>query len=701
MPNEATKSKSYTELNNEVLTRGDDGFYRLDKDSEAIDVYMEEVREKTMHFHSILERLHYLVDQNYYYDVFAEYSDEQIENIHQMAANYQFQFKSYMAASKFYRDYAMKTNDKSHYLENYDERIAIVSLFLARGNFEHAVRFMRAMMEQRYQPATPTFLNAGKARRGEMVSCFLIEADDSLNSINYIESTSQQLSKIGGGVALNLSKIRARGEAIKGVEGVAKGVVPVARKLQLGFSYADQLGQRPGAGAAYLNIFHWDVPEFLDTKKENADEDIRLSTLSIGLIVPGKFFELAEAGEPFYMFAPYTVYKEYGKHLDDMDMDEMYDKLAANPAVKKKSADSREFLNLIAQMQMQSGYPYIFYKDNANKNHPLHRLGDIKMSNLCTEIFQLQETSTINDYNVPDDIRRDVSCILGSLNIVNVMETGKVRDSVHAGIEALTQVSEMTEIANAPGVSLANRELHSVGLGAMNLNGYLAKNQLAYESAEARDFARTFFSLVNFYSIEKSMLIAKDRGQTFKGFEQSDYADGSYFKKYEHEFFGPKTEKIAELFKEIHIPTTAEWTQLKKQVAEFGLYNAYRLAVAPTQSISYVQNATSSVMPVVNIIERRKYGNSETIYPMPFLSPQTMWYYKSAYQTNQFRVIDMISEIQQHVDQGISTILYVDSMTSTRQLARLYVYAHKKGLKSLYYTRTQLLSPEECTACSV
>ncbi|RYL95689.1 class 1b ribonucleoside-diphosphate reductase subunit alpha [Sporolactobacillus sp. THM7-4] len=701
MLNEATKSKSHIELNNEIMQRGEDGFYQLEKDREAIQLYLREVEQKMVHFPSVLDRLHYLVDNQYYYDVFSEYEEGNIEQIHQMAKNYRFEFQSYMAVSKFYRDYAMKTNDKSHYLEHYFERVSIVALYLAHGDYNKAVRFMRAMMEQRFQPATPTFLNAGKARRGEMVSCFLLEADDSLNSINYIESTAQQLSKIGGGVAINLSKIRGRGEAIKGVEGVAKGVVPVARKLQLGFSYADQLGQRPGAGAAYLNIFHWDAPEFLDTKKENADEDIRLSTLSIGLIVPGKFFELAEQGKPFYMFAPYTVYKAYGKHLDDMDMDQMYDELVSNPAVKKKSADAREFLNLIAQMQMQSGYPYIFYKDNANKNHPLHRLGSIKMSNLCTEIFQMQETSTINDYDVPDRIRRDVSCILGSLNIVNVMESGAIRDSVHNGIEALTQVSDMTHISNAPGVRLANRELHSVGLGAMNLNGYLAKNQIAYESEEARDFVRTFFSIVNYYSIEKSMTIARERKEAFKGFELSDYADGSYFRKYEQEYFGPKTTKVAELFKNIHIPTTSEWEALKEKVEKYGLYNAYRLAIAPTQSISYVQNATSSVMPVVNIIERRKYGNSETIYPMPFLSPQTMWYYKSAYQTNQYRVIDLIAEIQQHVDQGISTILYVDSMTSTRQLARLYVYAHKKGLKSLYYTRTQLLSPEECTACSV
>lgn len=701
MLNTETKPKSHIELNNEIMMRDENGFYQLDKDKEAIEAFMAEVEEKIVHFSNTLERLHYLVDQHYYYDVFAEYEEGNIEQLHNMANSYHFQFQSYMAASKFYRDYAMKTDDKSKYLEHYADRVAIVSLYLAHGDYDKALHFMSAMMEQRYQPATPTFLNAGKARRGELVSCFLLEADDSLNSINYIESTAQQLSKIGGGVAINLSKIRARGEAIKGVEGVAKGVVPVARKLQLGFSYADQLGQRPGAGAAYLNIFHWDAPEFLDTKKENADEDIRLSTLSIGLIVPGKFFELAEKGKAFCMFAPFTVFKAYGKHLDDMDMDEMYDELVNNPAVKKKSADAREFLNLIAQMQMQSGYPYIFYKDNANKKHALRRLGNIKMSNLCTEIFQLQETSTINDYGVPDDIRRDISCNLGSLNIVNVMESGKVRESVHSGIDALTQVSNMTHITNAPGVRLANRELHSIGLGAMNLNGYLAKNHIAYESPEARDFARTFFSLVNYYSIEKSMLIAKERGETFKGFELSDYADGTYFKKYEEDYFAPKTEKVAELFKNIHIPTVAEWKQLKEDVGRHGLYNAYRLAIAPTQSISYIQNATSSVMPVVNIIERRKYGNSETIYPMPFLSPQTMWYYKSAYQTNQYRVIDLIAEIQQHVDQGISTILYVDSMTSTRELARLYVYAHKKGLKSLYYTRTQLLSPEECTACSV
>ncbi|GAB3065990.1 class 1b ribonucleoside-diphosphate reductase subunit alpha [Salinicoccus sesuvii] len=695
------KKYNHIELNNEVTKRDDTGFYQLHKDQEALEVFMEEVQEKTIHFDTELERIHYLVDNDFYYNLFEEYSEADVMEISEYAESIPFQFKSYMAASKFFKDYTLKTNDKKQYLEDYKQHVVIVSLYLARGNKEQAKRFIISMIEQRYQPATPTFLNAGRARRGEMVSCFLLEVDDSLNSINYIDSTAKQLSKIGGGVAINLSKLRARGEAIKGIEGVAKGVLPVAKALEGGFGYADQLGQRPGAGAVYLNIFHYDLPEFLDTKKVNADEDLRLATISTGLVVPSKFFDLAKNNDPFYLFAPHTVEREYGQPLDDMNLDEMYDELVANDKVKKRKMDAREMLNTIAQTQLQSGYPYIMFKDNANKVHPLKDIGQIKISNLCTEIFQLQETSTINDYGTDDVIRRDISCNLGSLNIANVMDSGKVRESVHDGIEALTVVSDSTAIANAPGVKKANDELHSVGLGAMNLHGYLAKNKISYESEEARDFANVFFMLLNFYSLEKSMMIAKERGRTFQDFDKSEYASGKYFERYISEVVEPKSDKVAALFADIHVPTRQDWKALAEEVKEHGLFHAYRLAIAPTQSISYVQNATSSVMPIVDSIERRTYGNSETFYPMPFLSPETMWFYKSAFNTDQMKIIDMIATIQQHIDQGISTILYVNSDISTRELAKLYIYAHHKGLKSLYYTRNKLLSVEECTSCSV
>ncbi|AOK92252.1 MULTISPECIES: class 1b ribonucleoside-diphosphate reductase subunit alpha [Paenibacillus] len=692
----------HIELNNMLMKRDTDGFFQLEKDQEAVAEFMKEVQERSLKFADTAAQVLYMIENDYYENFYNSYTADEINDIFHITHSYNFKFPSYMAASKFYTDYAMKSNDRKVYLEHYPDRVAAVALHLGRGNADTARLLSRSMMEQRLQPATPTFLNAGKSRRGELVSCFLLEMDDSLNSINYVLNTCMQLSKIGGGVAVNLSKLRARGEAIKGVEGAAKGIMPVLKLMEDGFSYADQMGQRKGSGAAYYNIFGWDVLEFLDSKKINADERVRLKTLSIGLLVPNRFYKLAQDNEPLHVFAPYSVFKAYGTHLDDMDLDEMYDTLLADDRVKKKIAMSaRDMLTKIAMIQLESGYPYIMNKSNANQAHALKNVGQVKMSNLCTEIFQLQETSEITDYGQQDTIRRDVSCNLASLNIVNVMEHGKIRESVHEGMIALTSVSDMTQVANAPGVAKANREMHSVGLGVMNLHGYLAKNKIAYESNEAKDFVRTFFMTMNYHSIEKSMEIAKAAGQSFYGFEESDYATGVYFDRYLNTDYRPTTARVQELFKDIYVPTSADWDKLKADVMKNGLYHAYRMAIAPTASISYIQNATSSVMPIVEQIETRTYANSTTYYPMPYLQKDNVFFYKSAYQMDQFKVLDLIAEIQPHVDQGISTVLHVNSDVTTRQLARCYLYAAHKGLKSLYYTRTKKLSVEECLTCSI
>ena len=401
------------------------------------------------------------------------------------------------------------------------------------------------------------------------------------------------------------------------------------------------------------------------------------------------------------MFGPHSIYEEYGLVLDDIDIAKHYDEFVANENIMKRKFDARDMLNLIAQTQLQSGYPYLMFKDNANKDHALREIGQVKMSNLCTEIFQLQETSIIKDYGEDDIIKRDISCNLASLNIVNVMESKKIKESIYSGMDALTFVSNSTKIKNAPGVVKANDEFHSVGLGAMNLNGYLAKNLIAYESEEAKDFANVFFMMMNYYTLERSMQIAKKRNETFKDFEKSDYYNGRYFTKYIENEYLPVTDKVKELFEGIHIPTREDWRSLKNRVEENGLYHAYRMAIAPTQSISYVQNSTSSVLPIVDKIERRSYGNAETFYPMPYLSPKTQWFYKSAFTIDQMKLIDLMAVIQEHVDQGISVILFVNSDITTRELARYYIYAHHKGLKSLYYTRNKLLSVEECTSCAI
>jgi len=695
------RTKKWIYLNNEIMVKKGEDF-QLEKDKEAVYSYfVDYVNKNTVFFHNLEEKMRYLIKNDYYIDFYQMYSHDEIKELFKMVYDKKFRFASFMSASKFYQSYALMDDTGEKFLERYEDRISAVSLYLAQGNFEKAKEYALMLINQEYQPATPTFLNSGKKRSGELVSCFLDEMGDNLSGIGYIFDSSMKLSSIGGGVAINLSKIRARGESIKGVEGRASGVLPIMKILEDIFSYANQLGQRAGAGAVYLNVFHSDINEFLDSKKINVDEKIRIKSLSIGVIVPDKFMQLAMEDEVCYTFNPHTVFLEYGQYLDEMDMNEMYEKLVDNPNVKKKKINARELLVKISQTQKESGYPYLFFKDNVNKEHALKGIGTVKFSNLCTEIMQLSEVSDINAYYEEDTIRRGISCNLGSLNIATVMENKRIKEATKAAIDSLTMVSDLTNIDVVPTIKKANEELHSVGLGAMNLHGFLAKNFIMYESKEALDFCNVFFMMVNFYSLERSMEIAREKGETFKDFERSEYANGNYFNKYVTKEYMPQTEKVKSLFEGIYIPTKEDWANLKEQVMKHGVYNAYRMAIAPNQSTSYIMNSTASVMPVVDTIEVREYGDSTTFYPMPYLTNDNFFFYKSAYDMDQKNILKLISVIQRHVDQGISTILYTKSTDSTRDLARLYIYAHRLGLKSLYYTRTRKATIEECISCSV
>lgn len=832
------ENKKWIYLNNEIMMQKD-GEYQLEKDKEAVYSYfVDYVNKNTVFFHNLKEKMKYLIKNNYYIDFYKMYSHDEIKEIFKLVYGKKFRFASFMSASKFYHSYALMDDSGEKFLERYEDRISITALYLAQGNMEKAREYATMMINQEYQPATPTFLNSGKKRSGELVSCFLDEMGDSLSDIGYIFDSTMKLSSMGGGVSINLSKIRARGESIKGVENCASGVLPIMKILEDIFTYANQLGARAGAGAVYLNVFHSDIMEFLDSKKINVDEKIRIKSLSIGVIVPDKFMQLAMNDEACYIFYPHTVYQAYGQYLDEMDMDEMYEKLVDNPKVKKKKINARELLVKISQVQKEAGYPYLFFKNNANKEHPLKEIGNVKFSNLCvapytqiltkeygctpigeheneelhvwngeewskttirktgenqelfkvvtefnnqkyeldcteyhkfylkdgnlkrtselleenellefelpdsterikhkvisvskiegtfdtycftepkrhmgvfngiltgncTEIMQISEVSEIRSYYEEDIIKRGISCNLGSLNIATVMENKRVKEATRSAIDSLTTVSDLTNIDTVPTIKKANEELHSVGLGAMNLHGFLAKNYIMYENREALDFCNVFFMMVNFYSLERSMEIAIEKGETFKDFDKSEYANGNYFEKYITKEYLPQTEKVKELFEGIHIPNIEDWKRLKEQVMKNGIYNAYRMAIAPNQSTSYIMNSTASVMPVVDTIEVREYGDSTTYYPMPYLTNDNWFFYKSAYDMDQKNIINLISVIQRHVDQGISTILYNSSADTTRDLAKLYIYAHRMGLKSLYYTRTRKATIEECLSCSV
>lgn len=689
-------------LNNQILD-GDGNIKDLNKDKEAVRSYfLNYVNKHTQFFHSLREKLDYMIENEYYEKEFLDkYTFEEIESVYDIAYDAKFRFPTYMGAFKFYNDYAMKSNDERRvFLERYEDRLSIIALYHADGDVETARRLIKSLIAQDFTPATPTLLNTGKKKRGEFVSCFLLEVDDSLNDIARVQEFAMQLSKLGGGVSINLTNLRAKGETIKDIPGVAKGVVGVAKLLDNAFRYADQMGQRQGAGAVYLNVFHSDIEDFLSTKKLNADDDVRVKTLSMGVVMPDKMIELAREDKDMYVFYPHTVYKEYGIPFSDIaiDMDNWYEKLVENPNVRKRKINPRKLFDMIAQLQGESGYPYIMYADNVNKENPL--ADPIKFSNLCTEILQPSVVSTYADYNNrdKDQIGLDISCNLASGHMGNMIKNNTIEETVYAAMDIMNSVSEKTNIAHVPAVARANNIMRSVGFGIMGHHGYIAENYIAYGSDEDIDLIDVFFSLVNFYSLKHSMTKARETGLRFYGFERSKYADGSYFNDR-----GPvhaQTDVVKDIMKDIYIPTEEEWTQLKDDVMTFGLYNSNRLAVAPNGSIAYVMSATPSLTPIKQIVEERTYGNSKTYFPMP-ASDVAGFMYESAYTMDKYKVIDVIATAQKHVDQGISFELCITSDETTRSLQKYYLYAHYQGIKTLYYTRTHKLSIEECIACAV
>ncbi|WP_332649569.1 class 1b ribonucleoside-diphosphate reductase subunit alpha [Lysinibacillus sp. 54212] len=696
--------KQYLKLNNEVLNRYHaTGELDLAKDKEATRRYfLEDVNVRMRYFIDVEEKIRYLVDEGYYEKEFIDqYTPAFIKSMYKKAYAYKFRFPSFMSASKFYESYAMKSRDGKEILEKYEDRIVIIALYLAQGDERLAEKAVEAMMEA-YQPATPTALNSGKKARGELVSCFKLTMDDTMNSIAENIGYCLELSRLGGGVGVNLTDLRPLGDPIKGILNRASGVMPVAKLLENSFSYSNQLGQRNGSGVVYLNIFHGDIENFISSKKPNADEKIRLATLSTGVILPTIFFELMKRNKDIVLFSSYDIYKEYGKRMSEISMSEMYYELLDNPNIRKlKRLNARKLYTEIKKAQFESGYPFEIFDDNVNEAHPLKSIGRVKMSNLCTEILQVQETSVITDQDEPNQYGLDVSCNLGSLDIYKATKVGDFETLVDTAVRLLTNVSQMTNIKNVPSVAKANKLMHSIGLGVMNLHGHLVTEGIVYGSKESVAFIDAFMEAVNYFSIKSSMEIAKEKGVTFDRFEESDYATGAYFDSYttkEGSLLEPAVEKALGNVPQI---TREMWQALKEDVMKHGIFHAYRLAIAPTGSISYIRSSTASIAPCTERVEVRDYADSRTIYPMPFLTNENEHLYTEAYEVDQFKLIDLYAAAQKHIDQGVSMTLYVTDSWTTEQLAKVYIYAWMKGIKSVYYVRQRLQTLEECVSCQV
>lgn len=703
-----TKEKQLNHLElNALLNIYKDGKIQFDMDKEATRRYfVDHVNQNTVFFHTLEEKLDYLVKEHYYEAEFlANYKPSFIKKHFQRAYRAKFRFETFVGAHKYYSSYTLKTFDGKRYLERYEDRVAVVSLYLADGDEQRATDLLDEMLSGRYQPATPTFLNAGKKQRGEFVSCFLVGIEDDLNSIGRAINSALQLSKRGGGVAFNLTDVRASGDPIKKIENQSSGVIPIMKLMENSFSYANQLGARQGAGAVYLHAHHPDILTFLDSRKENADEKIRIKTLSLGVVIPDITFELAKNDDSMYLFSPYDVYNVYGRPFSEVDITEEYHAMVDNKDIRKKKINAREFLQTIADIQFQSGYPYIMFADNVNRQNPID--GVIKMSNLCSEILQVQEPSVVGEDQTYTTMGKDISCNLGSLNIAKVMDSPNFGRSIEVAIRALTEVSDKSNIATVPTIDAGNKRSHAVGLGAMNLHGALAKNNIMYGSKEGLDYTNIYFYTVAYYALKASNQIAKERGTTFDGFERSKYADGSFFTKYIEKAWVPQTEPVKKAFRKIHVPTQADWAELSASVQEYGLYNQNLQAIPPTGSISYINNSVASILPITAKVEIRTEGKTGRLYyPAPHMTNENQHLYQDAYEIGNKAIIDTYAIAQQHIDQGMSLTLFFKEDATTRDLNKAQMYAWRKGIKTLYYVRIRKINlegtdMEGCVSCAV
>lgn len=698
---------SYISLNALTKFKDEKGNYNFKADKEATKQYLENHIEPRMKkFASLEEKLAYLVDNNYYdKKVLDLYTAKFIKEIFKLAYAQNFSFLNFMGAAKFYKAYALKTNDNKQFLERFEDRAVMNALFLADGNEELALNLVKDIISNRFQPATPTFLNAGKKRRGEYISCYLLRVEDNMESISRAISTSLQLSKRGGGVALCLTNLRELGAPIKKMKNLSSGIIPVMKLLEDSFSYANQLGQRQGAGAVYLSAHHPQIMQFLDTKRENADEKVRIKSLSLGVVIPDITFELAKENKKMALFSPYDIKREYGKPMSDISITKEYQNLLNNPRIKKTFISARKFFQTIAEVQFESGYPYIMYEDTVNRRNPQKKLGRIVMSNLCSEIAQVNTPSTYNEDLSFNKTGYDVCCNLGSLNIAAAMNSAdKLGSLVSDSVQALNRVARSSDLDCAPSIKKGNKANRAIGLGAMNLHGFLATNHIYYDSPEAVEFTGIFFYTIAYHAFKESNKLAEKYG-AFKGFKDSSYASGDYFKKFIDEEVSPKTDKIKEIVAKykLVIPTKEDWEELITKIKKTGIANANLLAVAPTGSISYLSSCTPSLQPVVAPVETRKEADLGRIYvPAYKINKDNYEYYeKGAYEVGPNAIIDITAAAQKYVDQSISLTLFVEDNATTRDLNKAYIYAFKKRCNSIYYVRVRekvLAGSENLTA---
>ena len=684
--------QTYRDINSEINLLSEEGKLQLDRDHDAARAFfLEHVNPNTVFFHNLKEKTDYLVDNDLWKRETVEvFTFDQFKALFKQAYAYKFRFQSFMGAYKFYNQYALKTEDGTRYYERYEDRVVMCAIDLSGGDYDLARDLVDAIIGGYFQPATPTFLNAGRAQGGERVSCFLLRVEDNMESIGRAINSSLQLSKRGGGVGINLTNLRETSAPIKNIPNTSSGVVPVMKILEDSFSYANQLGQRQGAGAVYLNAHHPDIMRALDTKRENADEKVRIKTLSLGVIIPDITFELAKKNADMYLFSPYDVERVEGKPFADLSVTEHYHAWVEDDRITKTKINARQFFQTLSELQFESGYPYCLFEDTANADHTMGHAGRVQMSNLCSEILQLQTPSEYHPDGSYKVLGADISCNLGSLNVKRMLDLDDdaFGDVVDTAVRALDNVARTTEIDSVPSVKAGNDRSKAIGLGQMNLHGALAHHGIEYGSEEALALWDKYMAKVTFHAMLTSTDIARVHGE-HEYFDGSEYATGAWFKRKIEPWF-EDGKNLTFGIGELHAPTMEDWHHLQLEVYKHGMANAYLQAIPPTGSISYINHSTASIHPVVAPIEIRKEGRTGRVYyPAPHMTEDNVHLFKDAYQLGYEKLIDTYAVSTYWVDQGSSCTLFFPDTATTRDVDRARIYAWRKGIKTIYYIRVR------------
>lgn len=554
------------------------------------------------------------------------------------------------------------------------------------------------MAKREFLPSTPSYGNAGLTTGAQKISCVIIKVDDNIKSIDSDVGSVLRLSKKGTGIGIVSPNLRALGEKVGELDNRAHGTIKIAKMVQDNVLYADQDGKRQGSAVYNIDAFHADYKSLLDSKKENVDASIRLTNLSIGLIIRDKLMNLfLEGEEGFYSFFPHTVFQEYGIEFSEIDINEMYDELVANPRIRKIYTKFEDFIAELPEVASESGYPYPIFADAMTRANPMKKR--IAESNLCTEISQ-DLTS-----------ERAIQCNLASLGWTRAMQGKDLERLARHMTRHLNGVMDNSDFSDVQAVQRGMEERRAIGIGTADLHGVFAQYGIPYESTEAIDFVNVAYAQLNYYTLSESVNLVKEgKYPPIKDFAESTYADGTYFDMYIDKDYVPQTEKVKEMFEGMRMITKADWQQLKEDAMKYGVANAYRIAIAPNGTTSYSMGSTAGITPITQLIESRKTASmGSALYPMPNLNPNNYFLYKNAYHIDDFKYFDLIATMQQHVDQAISTTFFItDDYTTTDWWTRI-VYAWYIGLKTVYYTRPKITTStgdkemenkNNCESCS-